>query len=151
LRIEAEILPDGVRFHERGFLRSYETKIPFEAISDQVTRVFHVSRLYLFITAFFAFLLAFRLYGFIVSDEVSLGSLGLSLLFFLLAAGGTWMQSPRYVGFAKTGPFFFAAGRKADPTAFIEQIKQARGAYLRARFLAQQAAVDAPRRGGIVN
>jgi hypothetical protein len=49
LRIEAQVLPDGVLYRERALLRSIERKVRFEDIGEDVTRVFHVSRLYLLI------------------------------------------------------------------------------------------------------
>jgi hypothetical protein len=47
LRIEAQLLTDGVVYRERALLRSIERKVRFEDIGEDVTRVFHVSRLYL--------------------------------------------------------------------------------------------------------
>ena len=65
LRIEAEILGDGVRYSERDFLRSFSTKIAFEHIPHELTRMFHVSRLYIFISLVFVLAFGYRLHHFI--------------------------------------------------------------------------------------
>jgi hypothetical protein len=39
-------MSDGVFYRERGLLSSNETKIPFDQITDELVRAFHVPRLY---------------------------------------------------------------------------------------------------------
>jgi hypothetical protein len=74
LRIDSEILADGVFYRERGLLSSNETKVTL----------------------------------------------------------GTWMQSPKYVGYltSRGGLLFFDKKGAQDPNRFLEEIQQARAAYL---------------------
>ncbi|HSF19706.1 MAG TPA: hypothetical protein VLK65_29565 [Vicinamibacteria bacterium] len=136
LKIEAEILPDGVRYREKAFLKSHESTVRFEEIPDQITRAFHVNRLYLAISAFFAFLLVFRIHGFLIEGEVTAGALALSVAWFVAAVGGTWMQSPKWIGYVghTFALMFFDAGGGSDPSEFIEEINRARYAYLASRY-----------------
>ena len=98
LRIDSEIVSDGVMYSERGLLTSHETKIPFEHIADELVRTFHVPRLYLFISLFFALAFGYRLIRFLSTNQVSLLSLLWSAILFAMPTLGTWMQSPTYWG-----------------------------------------------------
>ena len=99
LRIDSEILPDGIFYRERGLLSSHESKIPFEHIADDLIRTFHVPRLYLFISLFFALAFGYRLIRFLNTNTVSVPSLVWSGILFVVPALGTWMQSPHYIGY----------------------------------------------------
>jgi len=133
LRIDSEIVSDGVMYSERGLLSSHETKIPFEYIADELVRTFHVSRLYLFISLFFALAFAYRLVRFISTDDVSPLSLLWSGILFVVPTLGTWMQSPTYVGYlsSRGGLLFFDKRGTQDPNPHLEAIQQAKAAYLR--------------------
>jgi hypothetical protein len=135
LRIDSEILSDGVFYRERGLLSSNETKIPFEQIAGELVRTFHVPRLYLFISVFFALALGYRLVRFVSTDTVSLPSLLWSGVLFLVPAFGTWMQSPRYVGYltSRGGLLFFDKTGAQDPSGYLEEIQQARERYFHAQ------------------
>ena len=126
LTIEAEVLPIGVRRKERGPFRSYESMVRFEELPDEITRAFYVSRLYLAISGFFLFLLVYRFYEFSISGKATLGGLLFSALWFVVAAIGTWMQSPHYIGFhsGATSLMFFDVKGKEDPTQFLMNIKK---------------------------
>jgi hypothetical protein len=145
VRFEGEILDNGVRYRESGVLRSSEFKVAFEQIDDEITRVFHVSRLYLAICTFFGFMLAFRLYGFVTSDETSLKQLIVAVFWFVIPVFGTWMHSPRLVGYRSSvcGLFFIEKRGKADPVPFLDSIHQAKLAYLRERYATEPADVSA--------
>lgn len=136
LKLDAELLAEGVFYRERGVFRSHESTIPFEEIDDSLTRAFYVNRLYLGICVFFAFLFAFRLYGFIAKDTVSTESLLLSASWCALAILGTWMNSARYVGYAsrKGGIYFFDTRGRQNPAPFLQEMQQAKQQYLRARY-----------------
>ena len=136
LRIDSEIVGDGVVYSERGFLWSNESKIPFEQIADELVRTFHVPRLYLFISLFFALAFGYRLFRFLSTDAVSLPSLVWSGILFAVPTFGTWMQSPRYVGYlaARGALFFFDTRGAQDPTRYLEAIREAKAAYLRTRY-----------------
>jgi hypothetical protein len=136
LRIDSEIKADGVYYRERGLLSSNETTIPFEQIAGEVIRTFHVPRLYLFITLFFALLLGLRVFRFVSSDTVSVPSLIWSTVLFLMPAFGTWMQSPHYVGYltSRGGLLFFDKQGTQDPTPYLEEIQKARAAYVDAQY-----------------
>ena len=99
LRIVSEILPDGIFYRERGLLSSHESKIPFEHIADDSIRTFHVPRLYLFISLFFALAFGYRLIRFLNTNTVSVPSLVWSGILFVVPALGTWIQSPHYIGY----------------------------------------------------
>jgi hypothetical protein len=135
LRIDSEILSDGVFYRERGLLSSNETKIPFEQIAGELVRAFHVPRLYLFISLFFALALGYRLIRFLSTDTVSLLSLSWSAILFAVPTIGTWMQSPHYVGYltSRGGLLFFDKKGAQDPTRYLEEIQQAKDTYLRAQ------------------
>lgn len=136
MRIDAEILEDGVRYAERDFLRSFRTTVPFEHISDELTHAFHVSRLYLVITIFFVAAFVLRLYHFVTSEGVSWGSLLWALFLALLAAGGTWMRSARYVGYSAAGAdlLFFDKKGPQDPHEFLQAIQDAKSRYFHERY-----------------
>jgi len=135
LRIDSEILQDGVYYRERGLLSSNETKVPFEHIAGELIRSFHVPRLYLFITVFFALLLGLRIVRFVSTNTVSIGSLIWSAILFVAPALGTWMQSPKYVGYltSRGGLLFFDKKGSEDPTEYLAEIQRARVVYLRAQ------------------
>lgn len=135
LRIDSEILSDGVFYRERGLLSSNEMKIPFEQISDELVRTFHVPRLYLFISLFFALAFAYRLIRFVSTDAVSLPSLLWSLILFIVPTAGTWMQSPHYLGYltSRGGLLFFDKKGAQDPGRYLEEIRQAKERYFDAR------------------
>ena len=133
LRIDSEIVADGVMYSERGLLTSHETKIPFEYIADERVRTFHVSRLYLFISLFFALAFGYRLVRFMSTDDVTVLSLLWSGILFVMPTLGTWMQSPTYVGYlsSRGGLLFFDKRGSQDPNPYLEAIQQAKAAYLR--------------------
>ena len=133
LRIDSEILPDGIFYRERGLLSSHESKIPFEHIADDLIRAFHVPRLYLFISLFFALAFGYRLIRFLNTNTVSVPSLVWSGILFVVPALGTWMQSPHYIGYptSRGGLFFFDTKGAADPNEYLQQIQQAKERYLR--------------------
>jgi hypothetical protein len=133
LRIDSEIVSDGVMYSERGLLTSHETKIPFEHIADELVRTFHVPRLYLFISLFFALAFGYRLVRFISTDDVSPLSLLWSGILFAVPTLGTWMQSPTYVGYlsSRGGLLFFDKRGPQDPNPYLEAIQQAKAAYFR--------------------
>ena len=135
LRIDSEILSDGVFYRERGLLSSNETKIPFEHIAGELVRTFHVPRLYLFISVFFALAFGYRLVRFVSTDTVSLLSLVWSGILFLVPTFGTWMQSPRYVGYltSRGGLLFFDKQGAQDPSRYLEEIQHARERYFHAQ------------------
>ena len=133
LRIDSEILPDGIFYRERGLLSSHESKIPFDHIADDLIRTFHVPRLYLFISLFFALAFGYRLIRFLNTNTVSVPSLVWSGILFLAPALGTWMQSPHYIGYvtSRGGLFFFDTKGAGDPNDYLQQIQQAKERYLR--------------------
>jgi hypothetical protein len=142
LKIEAKILPNGVRYREKGVLRSHESIIRFEDIPDEITRAMHVNRLYLFICVFFAILLCYRFYGYAVNGDVTVGTLVHTIVLLLIAVGGTWMQCPKWVGYVGPGNatlLFFDTHGRYDPTEFLQAIDQAKHAYLRAEYGARDA------------
>jgi hypothetical protein len=49
---------------------------------------------------------------------------------------GTWMQSPTYVGYlsSRGGLLFFDKRGTQDPNPYLEEIQQAKAAYLRRRY-----------------
>ena len=120
LRIDSEILPDGIFYRERGLLSSHESKIPFEHIADDLIRTFHVPRLYLFISLFFALAFGYRLIRFLNTNTVSVPSLVWSGILFVVPALGTWIQSPHYIGYptSRGGLFFFDTKGAADPNEY---------------------------------
>jgi hypothetical protein len=142
LRIEAHLLPDGVLYRDRSLLRSIERKVRFEDIGDDVTRVFHVSRLYLLICVFFGVALLLRTYTFLTGDGVTPLQLAASVLYFALPVVGTWMTSPRLIGFpaAGGGLLFFERDRTDDPLPFLDHLRAAKQDYLRARYPQPDAA-----------
>lgn len=135
LRIDSEILSDGVFYRERGLLSSNETKIPFEQIADELVRTFHVPRLYLFISLFFALALGYRFVRFVSTDTVSVASLLWSGILFLVPTVGTWMNSPHYVGYltGRGGLLFFDKKGAQDPGHYLEEIQQAKERYVHAQ------------------
>ena len=144
LRVEAQLLPDGVLYRDRALLRSIERKVRFEDIGEDVTRVFHVSRLYLLICLFFGVGLILRSYSFFTSDTVTPLELVASVVLFVMPVAGTWMTSPRLIGYpaAGGGLLFFEHGR-SGPLAFLEELRAAKQEYLRARYTQPGAAADA--------
>ena len=144
LQIETQLLPDGLLYRERALLRSIERKVRFEDIGADVTRVFHVSRLYLLICLFFGVGLILRTYSFITSDAVTPLQMAASLVWFVLPVAGTWMTSPRLIGYpaAGGGLLFFEHGRPG-PLPFLEELRTARQEYLRARYAQPGTTADA--------
>jgi hypothetical protein len=136
LRIDSEIVSDGVVYRERGVLTSHETKIPFEHIADELVRSFHVPRLYLFISLFFALAFGYRLIRFTSTNQVSLLSLLWSGILFAAPTLGTWMHSPTYVGYlsSRGGLLFFDKRGTQDPNPYLAEIQKAKAAYLRRRY-----------------
>jgi hypothetical protein len=144
LRIDSEIRPDGVFYRERGLLSSNESKVPFEHIGDDLVRTFHVPRLYLFISLFFGLLLGLRVFRFMSTNTVSLGSLIWSTVLFAVPSLGTWMQSPKYVGYltSRGGLLFFEKKGAEDPAQYLEEIQGARAAYFRSQGLREAGVHD---------
>jgi hypothetical protein len=133
LQIDSEITSDGVYYRERGVLSSNEIKVPFELIADDRMRTFHVPRLYLFISLFFALAFGYRLVRFISGENVSILSLLWSAVLFAVPTFGTWMNSPPYVGYLTSrGPLlFFDKKGTEDPSPFLDEIQRAKAAYFR--------------------
>jgi hypothetical protein len=146
LRIEAQLLPDGVLYRDRALLRSIERKVRFEDIGEDVTRVFHVSRLYLLICLFFGVGLVLRSYSFLTSDGVTALQLVASLVWFVLPVAATWMTSPRLIGFpaAGGGVMFFEHGQPG-PQPFLDELRTAKQEYLRSRYAQATGAAEPPR------
>ena len=149
LRIEAELLPNGVRYSERGFLRSHDSFVPYEEIPDQALRFWNPSRVFLAICAFFIALLIYQAYDFYFDGSGSLRSLGLTCVWLALACFGAWMRSPRYVGFYArgNGVLFFERKGSTNPEEFMKKLQETRIAYLRTRY-GQQEIARAPSVGG---
>lgn len=149
LRIEAHLLPDGVLYRDRALLRSIERKVRFEDIGEDVTRVFHVSRLYLMICLFFGVGLVLRTYSFLTSDAVTPLQMVGWVVWFLLPVAGTWMTSPRLIGFAAAGGglMFFERAHPA-PEPFLEELRAAKQEYLRTRHAQATGAAEQPRSRG---
>lgn len=147
LRIEAELLPNGVRYSERGFLRRHDSFVPYEEIPDQVLRFWNPSRVFLAICAFFIALLLYQVYDFHFHGSVSMRSLGLTSFWLALACFGTWMRSPRYVGYYArgSGVLFFDRKGSTNPEEFMKRLQEARITYLRKRY--GQAQEIAPHSG----
>lgn len=130
LRIEAEILPDGVRYRERDVFRSYETVISFGEIVPSVTTYFSINRWHLVICFGLLSLTALRAHSAFV---------GVATLSQVLWAGfwagaaclGTWMRAAHYIGFraGDRGLFFFRRAGSDDPVPFLDAIAAARHAY----------------------
>jgi hypothetical protein len=141
LRIEAQLLPDGVLYRDRALLRSIERKVRFEDIGEDVTRVFQVSRLYVLVCLFFGVGLILRAHDYVTSDTVTPLQLAASVVWFVVALAGTWMTSPRLIGFpaAGGGLLFFEHGRPA-PVPFLEEMRAAKHEYLRAHYAQAGAA-----------
>ena len=133
LRIDSEITADGVSYHERSVLSSNEIKVPFELIADDKVRTFHVPRLYLFISLFFALAFGYRMIRFLSGENVSIPSLVWSAVLFVVPTFGTWMNSPQYVGYPTSrGPLlFFEKEGKEDPRPFLDEIQRAKSVYFR--------------------
>jgi hypothetical protein len=136
LRIDSEIVADGVFYRERNLLSSSEATIPFEHISSERVRSFHVPRLYLFITLFFALLFAFRLIRYVSGEAVFAPSLIWSAVLLVLPAVGTWMQSPKFVGYltSRGGLLIFDKRGPQDPGPYLDEIQRARAAYIRGQY-----------------
>jgi hypothetical protein len=136
LRIDSEIVSDGVFYRERSLLSSNETKIPFEHISAELVRSFHVPRLYLFISLFFALLFGIRLFRYLSNEGVSVLSLAWSGVLFVVPALGTWMQSPNFVGYqtSRGALLFFDRKGPQDPGPYLDEIQRARAVYLRRHY-----------------
>jgi hypothetical protein len=130
LRIEAEILPDSVRYRERDLLRSYETVVSFDEIVPSTTTYFSVNRWYLVICVGLVSFAVLRAHSYLHGDA-SLGQLLWATLWAAAACLGTWIRSAHYVGFraAERGLFFFQQAGKDDPHAFLQSIASARDAY----------------------
>lgn len=141
LRIDSEIGADGVLYRNRNLLSATEVKIPFESISDDVARSFHVSRWHLLICAFFAIAFAMRLSRYLTTDTVTFGSLVWSAVLVIVPIAGTWMQSPRYVGYLtdRGSILFFDRKGPQDPSVYLQEIQQAKDAYLRMRYADRSA------------
>ena len=155
LRIESEITSDGVYYRERGLLSSNETKVPFESIADDRMRTFHVPRLYLFISLFFALAFGYRLIRYMSGENVSVLSLLWSAVLFVMPTFGTWMNSPPYVGYPTSrGPLlFFDKKGTNDPSRFLDEIQRAKAAYFRAQPSStdEQSASDYDRNPGLLH
>ena len=136
LRIDSEILSDGVFYRERNLLSSNEVKIPFEHISAEPVRTFHVPRLYLFISLFFALMFAIRLVRYFANDGGSLLSLAWSAVLFVVPTLGTWMQSPKYVGYltSRGALLFFEKDGPQDPAPYLDEVQRAKAAYFRHQY-----------------
>lgn len=136
LRIEAELLPNGVRYSERGFLRRHDSFVPYEEIPGQVLRFWNPSRVFLAICAFFVALLVYQVYDSYFDGSVSVRSLGLTSFWLALACFGTWMRSPRYVGFYArgNGVLFFDRKGSTSPEEFMKRLQETRNTYLRRRY-----------------
>lgn len=145
LRLEAKILNDGVLYRRRMVTDSLEIKVPFENISQNITRLFHVSRLYIVISIFFSVLFALRTHSFLTTNKVALGSLAWSLLLAVVAVGGTWMQSPRYIGYIAepANLLFFDKKGSQDPTSFLEVLHNRRHQYLQAKYSQEHSSQEA--------
>ena len=121
LRIDSEILPDGIFYRERGLLSSHESKIPFDHIANEYfIRTFHVPQLYFFIIFFFSSraLVGYRVIPFPQHQHhyrfrPSCGREFYSCIFAL----GTWMQSPHYIGYltSRGGLFLFRHKGRGRP------------------------------------
>jgi len=122
-----------VSYRERSVLSSNEIRIPFELIADDRVRTFHVPRLYLFISLFFALAFGYRVFRFISGENVSIPSLVWSAILFVVPTFGTWMNSPQYVGYPTgRGPLlFFEKEGKEDPGPFLDEIQRAKSVYFR--------------------
>jgi hypothetical protein len=144
LRIDSEILPDGVLYRERNLLSSNEVKIPFEQISDDRVRAFNVSRLNLIICAFFALAFGLRIYRFLSTDGVTVTSVVWAGIMFLVPCLGTWMQSPHYIGLStgRGGLLFFEKKGAQDPTRYLEAIQEAKTRFLHERYRVAQVVTD---------
>lgn len=136
LTIEAELLSNGVRYIERGPFRSHESIVPYEEIPEQVIRFWHIPRLYLMICLFFAALLFFQLYGFFFRDNVTWQTLVKSGVWLSVASFGTWMRSPKYIGYYAhgNGVLFFETQGKDNPKEFMDELQSVRALYLRKHY-----------------
>ena len=128
VRIEAELLPTGVRYSERDFLRTHETIVPYEEIPEQVLRFWNPSRLYLLICAFFAALVVLEMYQFWSAGGGSGRSLAFTSLGLATASFGTWMRSPKYIGFHTrgNGVLFFDRRSNGSPEEFMKTLQATR-------------------------
>lgn len=146
LRLEAEILDEGVRFVEKDVLRSYERLIPYPEIVESQARYFSVNRIYLLISVALASLLVLRCHTYFTEGTVTLSNL-LWIGFWASAASlGTWVRAVRYVGFHATGGgiFFFDQKGRKNPSEFMNQIRVARRRYFDRLYHDDQAASDVP-------
>ena len=142
LRIESEILSNGVRIKEKDLFNEYETIVPFEHISDQIITSFSISKLYILICVGLFTLFLFNLYDFHFQTEVSERAPAtsrdviFSLFWAVLAVVGTWMRSVRYIGIACIGTnlFFFNDKGKQNPNKYMQNIINARDSYLQQRM-----------------
>ena len=109
LRIESEILHNGVRIKEKDVFNEYETVVPFEHISDQIITTFNISKLYLLICVGFLTLFLFNVYDFYFQADSSTRAPATgrdviaSFVWLSVAALGTWMRSVKYIGIACAG------------------------------------------------
>lgn len=134
VKIDARIEPDGVRIRERSLLRSYETKIPFHQIPDDVVRISHSPRLLLVGTAFLGMVFAYRVYQLVTgSGGITTETVVWSGVFFVLVGLSLWAQSGRFVGYlCGTGNlYFFEKKGGQDPSRFLARIHEAKLAYFR--------------------
>ena len=141
LRLEAEILEEGVRFVEKDVLRSYERLIPYPEIVESQARYFSVNRIYLLISVALVSLLVLRCHTYFTEGTVTLSNL-LWVGFWALAASlGTWVRAVRYVGFHATGGgiFFFDQKGTRNPSEFLDQIMEARRRYFERLYHPDQA------------
>jgi hypothetical protein len=132
LRIEAEILPQGVRYRERDLLRSYETVVSFLEIDPSLTTYFDVNRWYLAICVGLVSFVALRAHSYLFDGAATLGQVLWAWGWAVVACAGTWMRAARYVGFraAGIGLFFFERGGRDDPRPFLRSITAARDVHL---------------------
>ena len=138
LRIESEILPNGVRIKEKDVFNEYETVVPFEHISNQIITTFNISKLYLVICVVFLTLFLFNVYDFYFQTNSSARGPATgrdviaSLVWLSVATLGTWMRSVKYIGIACAGSniFFLDKKGKQNPSEYLQNILNTRNNYL---------------------
>lgn len=136
MTIEAELLQTGVRYSERGVFRTHDSIIPYEEIPEHALRFWNPSRLYILICVFFVLLILFQVHGYFVAGDTSGGEIALSALWLSMAGFGTWMRSPKYVGFYTrgNGVLFFDRAGENSPEPFMRRLQEVREAYLHNRY-----------------
>lgn len=146
VKIRARIDLDGVGIREKGPLRSYETKIPFHQIPDDVVRFSNVPRLLLIVTIVFGLSFGYRVFLFATSPAAKAGPLLWSGLFFILAGLNLWAQSASVVGYlCGTGTiYFFDKSGVQDPSQFLRRIHEAKLDWFRRYQAAGEAQQNSP-------